>query len=383
MPATFFSAEEYHQRLQRLHGLMKEKALDVLLVTTPEDIFYLSGHHTQGYYTYQALVVPRQGEPRLVGRRGELVNAANNSWIDSFTPYDDTDDPVKITADVIRGLGGSGTVGAELQGWFLPPRAYLQLQSALSPQRLTDSGRLVGSLRVLKSAKELEYIKQAARYASVGMQAAVDAIGPGVYDHEVAGAILGSMMRAGCNYLAMDPFVAVGKRSGNMHSAWDNVKIERGDTVFLEIAGCCNRYHGALLRTVHVGPDVPAGVGQWAEISNKVVDTVVKACRPGAESGAVAAAVAEVPGIVEEYKKGRKRVGYSIGIAFPPDWGEGHLMDLKSGDARPLRAGMTFHVPFVMREPNKFGAGSSETILITDTGAAKLTDFPAKLFVKN
>jgi len=379
----FFSEQEYVDRVSRLQKSMQASDIEYLLVTSPEDIFYLSGHHTFGYYTFQALVVPDSGKPVLIARRGELVNGRHNSWLSTFIPYDDTNDPVEVTTATLKSFGRqTAKVGVDLDSWFLSPRTYQRITQHLNGFQVVDGGGLIGPLRIIKSPKEVEYIREAARIASVGMGAGVEAVRPGAYDHEVAGAILGAMMSNGCNYLAVEPVVAVGPRSGNMHSAHDNREIKTGDCVFLEIGGCFNRYHAGLLRTVYVGPKVPDEVSEWYEITKRVVDHVVSQTRPGATSSDVATTVANVPGVTEEYKKGRKRVGYSIGIAFAPDWGEGHLMDLKVGDSRPIRPGMTFHVPFAMRRTDAFGVGFSHTIHVTLNGAEALTSFPEELFVK-
>lgn len=383
MPAHFFAAEEYADRLAKLRRSMGEAGLDVLLVTGPEDIFYLSGHHTQGYYTFQSVLVTASGAPVLIGRRGELVNARANSFFDAYLPYDDLDDPVDVAAKAITSFGNVRRVGVDLDDWFLTAARYLRLTSILGGCEVVDSGRMVGNLRIIKSAQEVEYIREAGRLAAKGMAAAVDAVHEGAFDDHIAGAILGTMASAGSEYLGMEPFVAVGERSGNMHSAWDHRQIEHGDLVFLEIAACRRRYHAALMRSVFVGGKAPGHVEAWYQICRDVVGNIIELAKPGVPAGDIAQAVARTPGVVEEFKTGRKRVGYSIGIAFAPDWGEGHLMDLKVGDERLLEAGMTFHVPFAMRETNSHGVGFSETIHIVATGAEKLTEFPEELFLRS
>jgi Xaa-Pro dipeptidase len=382
MPARFFSEDEYAKRLASLRRSMHQAGIDVLLVTGPEDVFYLSGHHTQGYYTFQALLVPASDTPVLIGRRGELVNAASNSPVDSFVPYDDFDDPIEVAARAIGSFGNVHRVGIDLNDWFLSPARYQQLARLLGGLEVVDSGRMVGALRIIKSPQEVTYIREAGRFAAAGIQAGIDAVQPGAFDHEVAGAILGAMVKSGSQYLAMEPFVGVGERSGNMHSAWDNRQIQTGDLVFLEVAACRYRYHAALMRSVYVGRKVPAHINAWYQICRDVVGNVIDMTKPGVKSGAIAAAVGRTPGVVEEFKAGRKRIGYSIGIAFAPDWGEGHLMDLKAGDDRPVEAGMTFHVPFAMRKTNSHGVGFSETIHVGARGAEKLTEFPDELFVR-
>src|SRR5689334_17959930 len=85
-----FSIEEYKDRLARLRSGMLAKEIDLLLVTGPENIFYLTGYRTTGYYIYQALVVPLSGEPQFVVRKLEFPNVQSLSWIKTGYAVADT-----------------------------------------------------------------------------------------------------------------------------------------------------------------------------------------------------------------------------------------------------------------------------------------------------
>ena len=72
------------------------------------------------------------------------------------------------------------------------------------------------------------------------------------------------------------------------------------------------------------------------------------------------------------YRQGR-RVAYSIGIAFPPGWDEGHIISINDGERRPFQAGMTFHLITTMRIPGLGAVGCSDTVLVTEDGCETLT----------
>jgi Xaa-Pro dipeptidase len=86
--------------------------------------------------------------------------------------------------------------------------------------------------------------------------------------------------------------------------------------------------------------------------------------------------------VAHGFPRPHKRAGYSIGISFPPDWGEGHILSLKYGEKRALEPGMVFHVPSSIRDEGVALVGNSETILVTERGAEPLTSFPRHHFVK-
>jgi Xaa-Pro dipeptidase len=132
------------------------------------------------------------------------------------------------------------------------------------------------------------------------------------------------------------------------------------------------------MRTVAGGAVDPEFV-RWSEVTVEALDAAIDAIKPGVTSGDVDRAsrgVFERAGLADVF---RKRTGYAMGIAFAPDWGEGHIFALKSGDERELRAGMVFHMPPALRRYGAGGVGFSETVLVTKSGCEVLTRGPRRL----
>ncbi len=119
-----FPAAEYADRLERFQRTLADLALDVAVVTAPENICYLVGHETPGYYTYQCLIVPRHGQPTMLTRETETVNAEQTTYLSDIRGYADVDDPIARTIAVVHDVAGSpARVGLEERSWFLPPVA--------------------------------------------------------------------------------------------------------------------------------------------------------------------------------------------------------------------------------------------------------------------
>src|SRR5262249_11745174 len=156
---------------------------------------------------------------------------------------------------------------------------------------------------------------------------------------------------------------------------WSSKRIERGESVILEIGGAVHRYNAALMRTVSVGPPAEK-LEHMAKASEEANRALYEAIRPGVaaqEVHRICQAVFEKAGLL--HLRRTNRSGYSIGIAFPPDWGEGHILSLKESERSALQPGMTFHIPSAIREYGVFGASFSETVLVTDVGCELLTNF--------
>ena len=76
------------------------------------------------------------------------------------------------------------------------------------------------------------------------------------------------------------------------------------------------------------------------------------------------------------------RLGYSIGIGFPPDWGEGRIMSINENDPLVLEPGMCFHYIPDCKFPYQGGVVFSECLAVTETGYELLSDFASEIFYK-
>lgn len=376
-----FTTGEYHRRLGHVRDRMRERDVDVLLVTSPENIYYLSGYQTTGYYIYQALLVPADGEPHFVVRKLEMTNVQGLSWIKSGVAVEDWEQPLDGTVRALRACGGSAArIGFEDRGLFLPPEIVEGLRVGLPQAQLVGASGVVEATRLIKSPAEIGCIRTAAAAAVAGLRAGLAEIRPGRTENRVAGAIYSALVRGGSEYPSSQPYVVTGARSALGHATFAGHPIRKGETVFLEVGGCYKRYGGAIMRTVSVGK--PADdTKRRAEVMINALSAIIEAIRPGVASGAVDQAGRR---IVEEAGLGKywlHRTGYSIGVGFPPGWGEGHIFDLKPGDERKLEPGMTFHLVPNLLIPGEGAMGFSETVLVTRNGCEVLTRVPRRLFV--
>ena len=379
-----FPVSEYRSRVSAAQKEMQQRGLDYLLVHTPENIFYLSGYQTPGYSAYQCLIVSPSGEPILILRNGEIGNAKVFSWLDNLETYFDGTDPAETTEAVMQKLDLSGRrrIGVELSSWFLTARVYLDLEKRLQDHEWVDASGTVEACRIIKSEREIGHIREAVRVAEAGMTAAIDAVEEGKLDNDVAAALNHAMFKAGGEYPAYGPFVALGQFSSIMHGMWNRRVIQKGQCLVLEIGGVYHRYNGAIMRTVSIGTPSKR-VEAMAAAVDAANSAVITGMAPGATTADLHGRAAEE---LERhgfggYRKGR-RCGYGIGIAFWPDWGEGHFLSMIDKPNTTLREGMVMHLPLSVRELGEVGIAFSETVVVTATGYEKLTTFERKLFIR-
>jgi Xaa-Pro dipeptidase len=372
-----FPREEYARRQAALRERMAARGIDLYLTSGPENVFYLSGQQTPGYYTFQCLAIPATGEPFHVLRGLESMNARANTYLADISGYPDDANPAAAVAQVLAARGWTGKrVAIDQNAWFLTVNLHQRLVKEFGP--MLDGSGLVEELRRVKSPLELTQMKEAARQNDLGMAAGLEATREGASENDVAAAIMGAAIAAGSEYVGMEPFVTSGPRSGIPHTTWRRRRIETGDVVILETAACHNRYHAALYRTVAIGR-IPDRARDMYRVCEEGLAAAMAELRPGrtcAEVHHAAQAVIDRHGYTFGY---RKRTGYSIGISFAPDWGEGNILSLYRGVDVVLQPNMVFHVPITLREYAKWTVAVSETIVVTPQGPRPLGEIPRGL----
>jgi len=372
-----FEKAEYDRRLTALRKEMSRKGFDLLLTSGPENIFYLTGQQTPGYYTFQCLGVPLDGGPFLILRGLEAMNAKLKSIITDIEGYaDDTHPAVALAASLKRRGWVGKRVAIDRNSWFLTVNLFARVVEECGD--LLDGSGLIEPLRRVKSRAELEQIEKAGVANDAGMQAGLNATRIGVSENDIAADIMAAAIRAGSEYVGMEPFVTSGARGGVPHTTWRRKRIEPGDVVALETCACYNRYHAALFRTVAAGK-IPQRAEDMFKVCLEGLDAAIEKLRPGntcADVHNACQAVIDRHGFTESY---RKRTGYSLGISFAPDWGEGNILSLFRDVDIPLEPGMVFHVPVALRDYAKFTAAVSETVIVTDGAARTLSKISREL----
>lgn len=361
-----FPKEEYSRRQALAREGLAVAGLDALVVTGPENIFYLTGQQTPGYYTFQALILPADGDPVFLIRQLEYFNFIANTFISDAVVYQDGEDPLGLLVKLIESRGlASKRIAIDKRGWFLPIAVYEALQARLGT--IGDGAGVIEKFRAIKSQLEVEKLEKAAAYVDEGMRAGLAAVRVGATENDLVAAMMGSAIAAGSEYLGMEPLVSVGPRTGVPHGTWRRRAIAAGDPAFLEMAACHDRYHAALMRSAWIG-EPPKEAADMMKVCQEALQVSLDAIRPGEACEVPHIACQKVidrAGYTENFKK---RLGYSVGISFAPDWGEGAILSLNAGVKTELQPGMTFHLPPALRIFGRFTVGVSETIVITKTG---------------
>ena len=379
-----FPPEELKQRLLNVRSQMVVANVDGVVITIPENIYYLTELDHWGFFACHLLVVPREGEMILVCRAMESITIENQVKNARFFGHADNEDPANYIVSALSELGLlNSRIGMEKNSLFLTARLAESIQAKTPKVKWHDTSDLVSILRMVKSPLEMEYVRKAAKAADAGMLAAIDATHDGASDYEVSAECIRAMILAGSEYPGFGPFVRPTSRLGEEHTTWRGEVFQKGEAVFLEIAAAYRKYQAPMGRLVYVG-GAPVGAEKSAQLAINGMKAINDSIRPGAKAGDAYAAWREVArkGGLENYH--RHHCGYLVSIGFPPSWTGGSMVTaLAPNSELELKVGMTFHTHSWFTNTDCVDYFISNTSLLTEDGCEVLThETPETLIIR-
>ncbi len=390
-PPLRFSRDEFDARLKKTRQAMERKGIELLLVTDPSNMNWLTGYDGWSFYVHQMVVLPIDDTPIWYGRGQDANGARRTAWLpeNRLIGYPDhyvqseVRHPMQLLAQIITDYGwGSRRIGVEMDNYYFSAAAYHHLVQGLPNARFADATALVNWQRAVKSEQELDYMRKAARLVERMHQRIFETVEPGMRKSDLVAEIYDAGLRyadgIGGDYPAIVPLLPSGPDASAPHLTWDDKPMQKGEGTFFEIAGCYHRYHCPLSRTVFLG-DPPAHIIEAEEAVLAAMAAGLDHAKTGNMTQDIANAFFRV--LAEYGIEKNNRTGYPIGVSYPPDWGE-RTSSLRPGDLTPLETGMTFHFMSGLWMEN-WGLEITESIVIGEDGPELLAQVPRQLFVKS
>lgn len=386
-----FPDVEYLNRLTKTKKSMGNKGIDVLILTDPANMNYLSGYDGWSFYVHQMLIVfTDEEQPYWVGRAQDASGARHTTFLDAdhIVPYpedhihSDERHPMDFVANFLRSKQcANKCVGVEKDAYYFTAFSLERLKLGLPNAHFVDATLLVNYVRLIKSDIEIQLMRKAGIIASKAMRTAFECVEVGARQCDVAAQIYQSLISGteefGGDYPSIVPLMPSGEKTSAPHITWSDDRYQPGETIIFELAGCVHRYHSPLARTVTLGePD--AKVSYLAEVVVEGLNTALAAVKPGVTLEEVEK---EWHNVIDKYGfEKESRLGYAMGLNYPPDWGE-HTASIRKGDKTVLVPNMTFHmIPGMWMDD--YGVELSEAIRVTETGVEVFADVPRELHVK-
>ncbi|HUQ95658.1 MAG TPA: Xaa-Pro peptidase family protein [Bryobacteraceae bacterium] len=240
--------------------------------------------------------------------------------------------------------------------------------------QLVATHDLVEAHRIIKSAAEIEQIRQAVRTNSRAFEKTLKSIRPGVRECDLAAALEFQMRRQGADGPSFETIVASGPRAALPHARPSLDPIRANQLLLIDMGATQEGYTSDMTRTVFVGPPSPV----WKKAYRAVLD---------AQLAAIDAIREGVPASKPDRAARNTLKAYKLDTAFTHSTGHGLGLEIHEPprlgrkEKTILKAGMVITVEPGIYLKGKGGIRIEDTVLVTATGCEILTPTSKELTI--
>ena len=387
-----FSKAEYKDRLKKVQTSMQDKGIELLISQDTANMNYLTGYDAWSFYYAQCVLVHVNAEePICFVRAQDAGGAYIKTYLQdkNIIKYDEKyihtwpSHPYDYLVEIIKQKKWDKLkIGLEMDSHYFTAYCYEKIKSGLPNAKLKDSERLVNWVRLIKSNAEIKLMKSAAQISEKGMKTAIESINPGVRQCDAVAEIQKTLFNGttefGGEYSSIATLLPTGKGTSASHLTATQDKFVSGEATIIELSGTYKRYHAPMARTVLLGKPNQKKIDAM-KATNEALDAGIAATKPGNTADDVAQ---KFWAVLDKYNiKKESRTGYSIGIGYPPDWGE-HTLNISKNDKTILQPNVTFHMIAVMQFGD-WGVEASEAIRVTENGSELFCNMSKELYIKS
>ena len=387
-----FSKAEYKDRLKKVQKSMQDKGIELLISQDTANMNYLTGYDAWSFYYAQCVLVHVNAEePICFVRAQDAGGAYIKTYLqdENIIKYDEKyihtwpSHPYDYLVEIIKQKKWDKlNIGLEMDSHYFTAYCYEKIKSGLPNAKLKDSERLVNWVRLIKSNAEIKLMKSAAQISEKGMKTAIESINPGVRQCDAVAEIQKTLFNGttefGGEYSSIATLLPTGKGTSASHLTATQDKFVSGEATIIELSGTFKRYHAPMARTVLLGKPDQKKIDAM-KATNEALEAGISVTKPGNTANDVAQ---KFWSVLDKYNiKKESRTGYSIGIGYPPDWGE-HTLNISKHDKTILQPNVTFHMIAVMQFGD-WGVEASEAIRVTENGSELFCNMSKELYIKS
>ncbi len=228
--------EIYLRRLDTVRAELRALNADGLYATPSSNLFYLTGIDFHRSERLTALLLFQDMEPVAICPAFEAERLRRMSAVERVVTWEETEDPFAIAAALFPASGG--TLAIE------PSTAYDDVERLLARRpawKPVSAASTFGVLRMIKSADELDMIRQAIAVALPRFQRAFAALKPGCLEAEISALVGGENM------------VQFGPSSALPHGASGSTPLARDQAVLIDAWDKPDGYYYDITRSTYYG----------------------------------------------------------------------------------------------------------------------------------
>ena len=328
-----FSLAEYKDRLDKIKKRMFSDNIDLLWLSSPESLFYVSGYSCEWYQAQSPKSWPATSGIAIHLEYDDFIlfDTPSEQIMCRFVtcskdtrifPIGERRDGIQFIIDELNAKGWLNCcVGMEFQSYRPNPNVSKRFHSAFESSncKVVDGSDILRDVRWIKSPQEIKYIEEAAKITDIGLDAAKNTICAGITELEVWGEIMRAMAKAGGENPSITLPVLSGLKANTGHSLSSRKKIRAGEQINVDVSGVFNRYHCNAARSFFLG-DPPKDIVDFYSKASGVFNIINKLLKPGLSVGELVRACREYYENTGIFSEAGWVGGYELGLAFPPDW---------------------------------------------------------------
>jgi len=361
---------------KRIHALLKvleSNQLDSTLITSKENVYYLSHYYTDPHERVIGVYISRYHDPLLIVPAMEVNDAKASGWSFEILGYHDHEDVWKLLADFLK-QNHSLPQSLGIEEDQLSVSRYQALQKVLPQTVLAPAQEMLAGLRLIKDEREFELLKQAAELADFGIKTGIHALQEGRSELEIIAEIEFALKKQGVQQMSFSTMVLSGAQTASPHGSPSKKTLAPHELILFDLGVIFNGYCSDITRTV--------AFHSVSEEQEKIYHTVLAAEQKSIDACQIGAPIGELDQAARQHIQ---QAGY--GDFFPHRIGHGLGIDvheypsIHGQNTVPIQAGMCFTVEPGIYVPETGGVRIEDMIFMTEEGPKLLTESPKELLI--
>lgn len=359
------------KKVKEIQQFLQEQNIDAAFITTPDNVFYVSGFASEPHERLLGVMVFKEAEPFVICPLMEVPDVKSAGWSFDVVGHADTEDAWDVVLDAVKKRGTLPTSFA-IEKAHLTVERLERMKELFKDANFARLDDQLNAMRVIKDEDELENLRKAAQFADKAVEIGCQEIAEGKTELEVLMAIEFEMKKQGIQKMSFDTMVLSGPKTASPHGTPGDRKIQKGDFILFDLGVVYNGYCSDITRTV--------AFGEPSEAQRKIYETVKNAeqaavdlVRPGVKAMELDKASRDVitgAGYGEYFTH---RLGHGLGISvheYPSITGTNEFV---------LEEGMVFTIEPGIYHPEVTGVRIEDDVVVTADGVEVLTKFPKEL----
>lgn len=358
-------------KVKEIQQFLHEENLDAAFITTPDNVFYISGFQSDPHERLLGVMVFKDAEPFVICPLMEIPDVKAAGWSFDVVGHEDTDDAWDIVMDAVR-IRGDLPASVAIEKSHLTVERLERMDGLFTDAKFVRLDEQLNSMRNIKSEDELNNLRKAAELADYAIEVGCREIAEGKTELEILMAIEFEMKKKGAEKMSFDTMVLSGPKTASPHGTPGDRKIQKGDFILFDLGVVYNGYCSDITRTVAFG-EPSDSMREIYETVKQAEQAAVNLVRPGVKAMEIDKAARDVIDQAGFGKYFTHRIGHGLGISvheFPSITGTNELV---------LEEGMVFTIEPGIYHPEITGVRIEDDVAVTADGVEVLTKFPKEL----